>query len=174
MIGLNFPSLYDMVMTQPRQHTVSPWNFLHPRQHSKGGISVRYRIISYKYSRKATPDAALQNMWESFGSWAVPSISVWRPPTDVYESPDELIVVMELAGVPEDNMAITLFSDLLVVEGTREQPALSDSAMTACHQLGIKYGEFRAEIYIPRSVDHDAVKAEYKNGLLKITLRKLD
>jgi HSP20 family molecular chaperone IbpA len=46
--------------------------------------------------------------------------------------------------------------------------------MDACHQLGIKYGHFRSEIDIHAPVDHDNVKAVYKNGLVKITLHKLD
>jgi HSP20 family protein len=134
---------------------------------------VRYRYISYKYSRKASQDTALQNIWETFGTWAVPVASGWRPPTDVFETPDQLIVLIEVAGVSEEDIAVTLFSDLLVVEGVREQPAFFKSGMSACHQLGIKYGDFRSEVYIPMSVDHDNVTAEYKNGLLKIVLRKL-
>ena len=110
-----------------------------------------------------------------FGAWAVPSVTVWRPPTDVYETPDELVVVMELAGVSEgEPLSVTLFSDLLVVEGERQQPLRSNAALSACHQLGIKYGEFRSEVYIPTPVDHDLVTAEYKNGLLSITLKKTD
>jgi len=72
--------------------------------------------------------------------------------------------------VAEDDMTVTLFSDLLVVEGKREQPVTS---MNACHQLGIQYGNFRSEIGIHAPVDHDNVRAEYKNGLLNITLPKL-
>jgi HSP20 family protein len=102
----------------------------------------------------------------------MPSTIVWRPPTDVYETPDEIIVVIELAGVAEDDMTVTLFSDLLVVEGRRGQPILAD--MNACHQLGIKYGDFRSEIQVSSPVDQDNVTAEYKNGLLKIILKKLD
>lgn len=135
---------------------------------------MRYRYISYKYTRKVSPDVGFQNIWESFGAWAVPSATVWRPPTDVYETPEDLIVVMELAGVSEDNLSVTLFSDLLVVEGTRHQPLRSSAEMSACHQLGIKYGEFRSEVYIPTPVDHDQVTAEYKNGLLIITLKKTE
>jgi HSP20 family protein len=95
---------------------------------------------------------------------------VWRPPTDVYETPDEIIVVIELAGVAEDDMTVTLFSDLLVVEGRRGQPVFAD--MNACHQLGIKYGDFRSEVTLSGPVDQDNVTAEYKNGLLKIILQK--
>src|SRR5512137_510955 len=134
---------------------------------------VRYRYISYKYSRKVSPDTALQNIWETFGTWAVPVASGWRPPTDVFETPDQIIVLIEVAGVSEENISVTLFSDLLVVEGTREQPAFFKAGMTACHQLGVKYGEFRTEVYVPVNVDHDNVTAEYKNGMLKIGLKKI-
>jgi HSP20 family protein len=105
------------------------------------------------------------------GAWSHPSTIVWRPPTDVYETGDKLIIVVELAGVAEDDMAVTLFSDLLVIEGRRQQTIHSE--LSACHQLGIKYGEFRAEIYIPYPVESSKIKAEYKNGLLTISLDKL-
>ncbi len=133
---------------------------------------MRYKYIAYKYTRKARPDATFQNMWESFGSWPMMATIVWRPPTDVYETPDEIIIVIELAGVAEDDMSVTLFSDLLVVEGRREQPVLAD--MNACQQLGIKYGDFRSEVQLSGPVEKDNVTAEYKNGLLKIILKKLD
>ena len=79
--------------------------------------------------------------------------------------------MIELAGVEKDAIAITLFSDLLVVEGRREQPVID---MNACHQLGIKYGDFRAEMVIHAPVDHEKVQVEYQNGLLKIVFQKLD
>jgi HSP20 family protein len=133
---------------------------------------VRYRYIAYKYRRRARPDATFQNVWDSFGSWPMPSTIVWRPPTDVYETPDEILIVIEIAGVSEDDMTVTLFSDLLVVEGRRGQPILAE--MNACHQLGIKYGDFRSEVLVSNPVDQNNVTAEYKNGLLKIILKKRD
>jgi HSP20 family protein len=96
---------------------------------------------------------------------------VWRPPTDVYETRDMLIVVVELAGMAEDDMTVTLFSDLLVVEGIRQQTAVSE--MNACHQLGIKYGEFRSEVHVPFPVDTGNVQADFRNGLLTVTLKKV-
>ena len=132
---------------------------------------MRYKYIAYKYTRRVLPDAAFQGIWESFGSWPACSTSPWRPPTDVYETPDEIIVVIELAGVNEDDMTVTVFSDLLVVEGRREQPV---AGMSACHQLGIKYGDFKSEIAMPVPTDNTNVKADYKNGLLKIILQKRD
>lgn len=130
---------------------------------------MHYKYVAYKYTRRVLPDARFQNVWESFGSWPMYSMIAWHPPTDVYETVDEIIVVIELAGVKEEDMTITLFSDLLVVEGRREQPV---TGMSACHQLGIKYGDFRSETAIHFPIVHDTVKADYKNGLLKIVLRK--
>jgi len=117
------------------------------------------------------PDTVFQSVWESFGSCTLDSTMVWRPPMDIYETSDEIIVVIELAGVAEDDLTVTLFSDLLVVEGEREQP-ITD--MDACHQLGIKYGHFRSEVDIHASVDHGKVTAVYKDGFLNIMLRKID
>ena len=130
---------------------------------------MRYKYIAYKYTRRVLTDTPFQSIWESFGSWPMRATSAWRPPTDIYETLDEIIVVIELAGVAEEDMIVTLFSDLLIVEGRREQPV---TEMSACHQLGIKYGDFRSEISIHVPVDQENVKADYKNGLLTIILRK--
>ena len=131
---------------------------------------MRYRYIAYKYTRRSRTEPSFQGTWDTFGGWPFSPSIVWTPATDIYETPDEIIVVVELAGVAEDDMSVTLFSDLLVVEGRREQQVTTD--MHACHQLGIKYGEFRSEIVLHAEVDHDQVTADYRNGLLKITLRK--
>lgn len=131
---------------------------------------MRYRYIAYKYMGKVGVDNILQGMWESFSAWPGPAAAIWRPPTDVYETEGNLVVIMELAGVAEEDLSITLFSDHLVVEGFRDQPELSPRDV--CHQLGIKYGEFRSEIAVPVPIDHDNVIAEYRNGMLKINLPK--
>ncbi len=87
-----------------------------------------------------------------------------KPPTTLLSS-------WNLAGVREEDMTITLFSDLLVVEGKRDQPEFREAH--SCHQLGIKYGNFRSEIGLVSPVDHESVTAEYHNGLLEIRLKKL-
>ena len=132
---------------------------------------MQYQYVAYKYSKPGRSEALFQDIWESFASWPMHSAIIRRPPMDIYETPDTIIVLIELAGVAEEDMAITLFSDLLVVEGTREQP-LKD--VSACHQLGIKYGDFRAEVVIDAPVDREKVMVDYKNGLLKIVFKKLD
>jgi HSP20 family protein len=130
---------------------------------------VRYRYLAYKHLKRIQPCASYHGIWESYGQWSS-STAVWRPPTDIYETGENIIVVIELAGIREEELSATMFSDLLVVEGIREQPVFNE--MNACHQYGIKYGAFRSEIDLPCAVDYNKVSAEYKNGVLQITIRK--
>lgn len=91
---------------------------------------------------------------------------VWEPPTDVYENEEGLVVQIELAGLNERDVQITLSERLLVVSGVRRDP----ESKQAYHQMEIRYGEFRTEVYLPWVVDADQVGAEYENGFLRILL----
>ncbi len=91
---------------------------------------------------------------------------VWEPPTDVYENEDGLVVQVELAGVSERDVQITLSERMLVVSGVRRDP----ESKQAYHQMEIRYGEFRTEVYLPWVVDADQVDAEYEDGFLRILL----
>ncbi len=132
---------------------------------------MRYRYISYKYSRKVGPDPLFQNVWDSFHAWAAPAAVSWRPPTDVYETRGTLTILVELAGISEENIEVILYNDLLVIEGERQQSFFGEKT-SSCHQLGIKYGPFRSEVHLPFPVDQESVRAEDKNGLLVVTLKK--
>src|SRR5436305_14359429 len=71
----------------------------------------------------------------------------WRPPTDIYETPGEVVIKMELAGVTEDNLQITVQGDVLAVRGRR----VGDAARrkVGYHHVGIGYGEIGSDIQFP-------------------------
>lgn len=85
-----------------------------------------------------------QDIRESFGFWPMRAAIIWRSPTEIYQTTDAVIIVIELAGV-KDDMPDMFFGDLFAVAGTRELP-LTD--MNACHQLEIKYGNFMLKVAI--------------------------
>ena len=93
---------------------------------------------------------------------------IWRPPTDVYETDSSVVVKVEVAGMDEDDFAITLADRILVIAGTRHDP----SAKLGYHQMEILYGEFRTDVYIPETVDVDSIEASYKDGFLLVVLPK--
>lgn len=90
----------------------------------------------------------------------------WEPPTDVYENEKGLVVQVEIAGMQKEDFSITLGERLLIIEGVRRDP----EPKRAYHQIEIRYGEFRTEVYLPWTVDPDRVEATYENGFLKLML----
>jgi HSP20 family protein len=93
---------------------------------------------------------------------------VWRPPTDVYETDNDIVVKVEVAGMAEDDFSITFVDRSLAVAGVRRDP----SAKLGYHQMEIPYGEFHTEVYVPEAIDVDGIEASYSNGFLTVTLPK--
>ncbi len=93
---------------------------------------------------------------------------VWRPPTDVYETDDSIVVKVEVAGMAEDDFSITFSEHTLTIAGVRRDP----SAKLGYHQMEILYGEFRTDVYVPGTVDVDGIQASYKDGFLLVILPK--
>ncbi len=93
--------------------------------------------------------------------------SAWRPPTDVYERDNRLIVVVEIAGMRDSDFKVTLHGQRLIISGTRGRIASADCAY---HQLEIPFGEFKTEVSLPWAVLRDDVSAIYRDGLLRVEL----
>lgn len=93
---------------------------------------------------------------------------LWRPPTDVFETDDLLIVRVEIAGMREADFTISLEDRRLVVGGSRPDQA----ERRAYHQMEIPFGEFSTEIELSTPVVAERVEAVYRDGFLKITLPK--
>lgn len=92
----------------------------------------------------------------------------WQPPTDVYETEEEIIVRIEIAGMDEDDFEIALNGRTLTIRGIRQDFA----EKRAYHQMEIHYGEFFIEMEMPQPIITDRVQAVYTNGFLHIDLPK--
>ena len=95
---------------------------------------------------------------------------VWYPYTDVYETENELVIKMELAGVIKKDISITLEGNELLISGERKEEVVEMKRIF--HQMEITYDKFKRTIYLNRSFDEEDIKAEYRDGILKITLFK--
>lgn len=93
---------------------------------------------------------------------------VWRPPVEVYESESALVVTIEIAGVSEDSINVVVDDAVLHVDGVRAHPA--PHLKRTYHEMGINYGQFQADVFLPFPVVLDEVDAVYENGFLRITL----
>jgi HSP20 family molecular chaperone IbpA len=95
---------------------------------------------------------------------------VWRPPTDVYETDEHFVVMMELAGIKEEDVEVTIFNDVVIVAGARTDSDRPEKVRY--HEMGIHFGRFRSEVYLPIKVNPDCVDARYENGFLTMLLPK--
>jgi HSP20 family protein len=95
----------------------------------------------------------------------------WQPPTDIYETPGEVVIKMELAGMQESGLDITIHDDLLVIRGRRADETARRKI--GYHHMGISYGEFASEVRLPGPIDQERVSADYDAGFLTVSLPKL-
>ncbi len=97
------------------------------------------------------------------------SSSMFRPPTDVYETHENVVILIEIAGMDPDRIQVEFTDRILRVSGRRSD----QHHRAACHCLEVQYGEFASEVYLPGDYAVDAIAAEYKDGFLTITLPKV-
>jgi HSP20 family protein len=107
---------------------------------------------------------------ESFSSmrWGMRNEAVWCPPTDVYETENSAVVIIEIAGVSDGDYRIEQTGRTLVVSGERRD--LSEKR--AYQQMEIQYGRFRTAVRLPWALEIGGQHAIYEDGFLKITLTK--
>ena len=91
-------------------------------------------------------------------------ICVWRPPMDVYENDEGLVVRVEVAGMQAEDFSVLLEKRSLVVAGTRVDPA----PKRTYHQMEVRFGEFRTEVSLPWPAEPEGVEAFYENGFMEV------
>ena len=92
----------------------------------------------------------------------------WRPPTDVFETDEAVVVRVEVAGMRETDFNVSLSDQLLIVAGFRQDP----SPKVAYHQMEMRFGEFRVEVFLHWAIGEPGIQAVYDNGFLQIVLPK--
>lgn len=134
---------------------------------------MRYRRLSYRRTimLRSGQTWPFGDLWQSERLRLLVQAR-WQPDTDVYETAAAVEVLVDLAGVDEDDFEVQLFEDALVVEGHRHLPSCDEGA--TYHAARIRQGLFRVELPLPAPVDAQRVDARYDRGLLRITLPKRD
>jgi HSP20 family protein len=118
-----------------------------------------------------TTERLLEELWQSERLRMLMETR-WRPDADIYETASAFEIVVDLAGVGDDDFEVQLFEDALVVEGQRRLLAPRESAVY--HAASIRQGPFRMNLPLPGPIDADRVEAHYDRGLLRVTLPKDD
>jgi HSP20 family protein len=132
---------------------------------------MHYRRVSYRHTMVVHGGQT----WPFSDIWQLDRLRLlvqarWRPDADMCETATTVEIVVDLAGVGEEDFEVQLFEDALVIEGHRLLPACPQGGRY--HIAGIRQGPFRVELPLPAPVDPERVEVRYESGLLNITLAK--
>jgi len=97
-----------------------------------------------------------------------PRPNLWRPPTDVYETEDRVIIRVEVAGMHDGEFSVSFDQGIILISGVRQEIA----EKRAFHQMEINFGEFMTEVEIPVPINIEGIEAVYQDGFLKVSLPK--
>ena len=98
------------------------------------------------------------------------TLTAWAPAVDIYETENELVIKADLPDMNEKDLDIRVENNMLTIRGERkfEQKVKEDNYL----RIERTYGSFSRSFGLPNTVNTEAIKAEYKNGVLTVELPK--
>ncbi|MGB5984522.1 MAG: Hsp20/alpha crystallin family protein [Desulfobacterales bacterium] len=95
----------------------------------------------------------------------------WHPQMDIYETPQEVIIIAAIAGVAKEDLDVEINRKAVKIAGQRQEiPKGSDATYRLAE---IQYGSFERVLFLPAAIDPDVVSASFTNGILQIRLAKV-
>jgi len=132
------------------------------------------------------------SVWPNFGRWselrneidrlfgtplselaqASQFLSGWAPAMDVHEDKDNVYVRVEVPGMKKEDIDVSLHDGTLTISGERKNETKHEGAEV--YRAERFFGRFQRTITLPSPVDSDKVKAQYRDGVLSVTLAKTE
>jgi len=99
-------------------------------------------------------------------------LGTWSPALDVYQDKDHLFVKCELPGMKKEDIQISLHENTLSISGERKhERAVKEGDAFRSERF---FGRFHRSVTLPVAAQADNVKAQYKEGILTVTLAKAE
>jgi HSP20 family protein len=133
---------------------MAQWNPLHDLMSLQDRMNRLFEDASQRRATEAEKSAELE-------------AADWYPAADVYESDAEYTVAVDLPGLDRTTLDISVDDNRLSIKGIR--PGLE----TTQHRGERPKGKFLRTFSVPASVDQNAIKADYKDGVLQVHLPKV-
>jgi HSP20 family protein len=94
----------------------------------------------------------------------------WKPPTDVYETDEEIVVHMDIAGMTSDAFTVEFADGILTIAGER---TARHEGKPHYHSMEVQVGPFERRFRLPVTVDPESIRANYEHGFLQVRLAKV-
>jgi HSP20 family protein len=92
------------------------------------------------------------------------------PAVDIYEDEKRIVLKLEVPGIPEKDLDVTVENNTLVVKGERKFE--KEEKEENFHRIERRYGSFSRAFTLPTTVETENIDAKYENGVLKLELKK--
>ena len=115
-------------------------------------------------------ERAVEDMFRSFSPVFNLAERSWKPLMDMYETPGQIIVLAEVAGVDKDDLEVEISTRAVRIRATRNPRYCSPEATYRLAE--IQYGRFERILFLPAPIDPEVVSASYANGMLEIRLAR--
>jgi HSP20 family protein len=115
----------------------------------------------------------MNRLFDSSRGWRnddAAATTTWSPAVDIFETEGEITVKAELPGMDRNDITLHLEKNVLTLKGERrfEKETKDDNY----HRIERSYGSFSRAFSIPATVEEEKIRADYKDGVLKIVLPK--
>ena len=132
-------------------------------------IKIRF-IHDFDHSSTAL-ERSIEDVMQSVSPLFSISQRIWKPQMDIYETPEEVIILGEIAGVDKDDLELDISSKAVKIYGRRKEMTRVENASYRLAE--IQFGQFERILFLPVLIDTEIVSASYQNGMLQIRLAKL-
>jgi HSP20 family protein len=95
---------------------------------------------------------------------------IWSPQIDILETPEAFMIVAELSGIKKEDIQISVKKNRVFISGRRERPVMANAVRYL--QMEIEFGSFERIFQLPVLVEELKIQAQYREGLLVVTLPK--
>jgi HSP20 family protein len=125
-----------------------------------------FRNIQQRFNR------LFGEMLEPMAAWPEEnwSMTTWAPACDIYETDNEVVVKAELPEVKKEDVHVSFENNLLTIRGERKLS--EETKKENYHRVERSYGEFTRSFTLPNFVDANKINAEFKDGVLRVTMAK--
>lgn len=169
---------------------LSPWNWFKKENEQdahripvmqKGAYPAGANSYSPLNQLHTELDRAFDQMWSNFGRHSpfqeggslLPEFNTsgfLKPSLDIKETNNAFEISVEIPGVEEKDIELSLDGDTLTIKGEKHQEKKEEK--DNYHRVERAYGSFQRLLSLPENANGDEIKASFKNGLLLITLPK--
>jgi len=124
-------------------------------------------------TRSLQRDPVINRLFDVLGSLNGDSAEAsWVPPVDIFEDAEAIRILAEVPGVNPSDVKISLENNVLTIRGSKQQVA--QERTDRVHRYERSYGTFERSFTLPATVDASNIKATYEQGVLTVTLPKVE